>query len=48
MSIDDYYDIMDVVLESLPEHEIRKLWTRNKAINSTHYYDDLGTYKFSG
>ena len=47
ISIDEFHEIMDIVLESLPVNGIRKLWTRNIAINSTYYYDDFGTYEFS-
>ena len=46
-SIEDYYEIRNIIHESLPRNEIRRLWTRNKAINTTHYYDDLGIYEFS-
>ena len=46
-SIEDYYEIRNIIHESLPQNEIRRIWTRNKAINSTHYYDDLGIYEFS-
>lgn len=46
-SIEDYYEIRNIIHESLPQNKIRRIWTRNKAINSTHYYDDLGIYEFS-
>ena len=45
-SIEDYYDIREIIHASLPNDVIRKLWTRSIAMNSTHYYDYLGTHKF--
>ena len=47
-NIDDYYSVRDIVHESLPQNAFRKIWTRNMAMNSTHYYDDFGIYKFPG
>lgn len=45
-SIEDYNDIRKVLLDSIAENSLMGLWTRNIAMNSTHYFDDFGTYEF--